>query len=93
MSSTSGGGGQIRIALDVAVLHDDVAQMMAIVADEAIAPFVEGVAELAGAGDRFVLVEMDRIEAEIHAGEIDDLRPFGVSRRESTLPPRRPLAQ
>ena len=87
-------GGQIRIAFDVAILHHDMAQMMAIVADEAIAPFVEGVAELAGAGDRFVFVEVDGIEAEVHAGEIDDgLLALRVARLDVTLPPRRPLAQ
>ena len=64
--------GEIGIAFDVAILHDDMAEMMAIVADEAIAPGVEGVAELAGAGDRFVFFLVDRIEAEVHAAKIDD---------------------
>src|ERR1043165_10294870 len=46
--------------------------MMAVVADEAIAPGVEGVAELPLPGDRLVFPG-DRIEAEIHAAEIDRL--------------------
>ena len=58
MSSTTAGAARYGIALDVAIFHDDVPQMMAIVAHEAVAPFVEGVAELPEAGDRFVVVRM-----------------------------------
>src|SRR5262245_33975448 len=58
------------VALDVAVFEHDVAKVMAIVANEALAPVVERVAVLAHAGDGFV-VAIERVEAKIHAAELD----------------------
>src|SRR5262249_31784577 len=62
--------GQVRIPLDVAIGHHDRDEVVAVGADQASAPVVEGVAVLPHARDRLVSV-VDRVEAEIHAAEVD----------------------
>ena len=64
-------GFQSRIALKVTIFHDDVPQVMAVVAHEAVAPFVEGVAVLAGTGRGLIFGWGRRIETEVHAGKIE----------------------
>src|SRR5262249_20295388 len=57
-----------RIAFDVAAVEDDMAQMMAVIADEATAPVVEAVAVLPHAGDG-LMSAVEQAEAEVHAGK------------------------
>ncbi len=61
--------GEVRVTADVAVFKHHMTEMMAIVANEAIAPVVEGVAELPRSGNRFILLAHG-VEAKIHAAEV-----------------------
>ena len=84
------GGGQVRVPLDRLAGHHDMAEVVPVVADEPPAPVVEGQAELAHPRDRLEAVGVPRVEAEVHAADVDHGRVALAVPLD--LPPRRPLA-
>ena len=77
--------GEIRIALQIAIRQHDVPEVVVVIANEPLAPVVERQPVLAHAGDR-LLPAVDRVEAKIHAAEVD--RP-----RVAVSPPLADLAR